>query len=103
MNTMAKIPKFETEEQEAEFWDTHDSTDYLEDTEEVEIAYVDARPKTLISLRLPSSTIEGLKALAVRRGIGYQTMIRMWVMERLEEETRKAKRPSEPSGANARK
>ena len=103
MNTMAKIPKFETEEQEAEFWDTHDSTDYLEDTEEVEIEYVDTRPKTLISLRLHSKTIEQLKVLASKRGIGYQTMIRMWVMERLEEETRKAKRPSEPSGANARK
>ncbi len=100
---MAKIPKFDTEEQEAEFWDTHDSTDFLEDTEEVVIEYVDARPKTLISLRLPSNTIEGLKALATRRGIGYQTMIRMWVMERLEEESRRASRPREATRASSRK
>ena len=48
--------------------------------------FEDARPKTLISLRLQSDTINQLKALAARRGIGYQTLIRIWVMERLEDE-----------------
>jgi len=83
---MTKLPKFKDELEESDFWDTHDSTDYIEDTEEVKVEFADKRPKTLISLRLQSDVIDGLKALAARRGIGYQTLIRMWVMERLEQE-----------------
>jgi predicted DNA binding CopG/RHH family protein len=100
---MARIPEFKNRQEEREFWDTHDAADYFDDTEEVEIEVIDTRPKTLISLRLHSKTIDQLKSLAARRGIGYQTMIRMWVMERLEEEARKAKRPQEPTGAPVRK
>jgi predicted DNA binding CopG/RHH family protein len=100
---MKPLPEFKSLEEEWEYWESKSPEELLAESEEVEIEYVDARPKTLISLRLPSSTIEGLKALAVRRGIGYQTMIRMWVMERLEEETRKAKRPQESTGASGRK
>jgi predicted DNA binding CopG/RHH family protein len=84
---MAKVPKFATEQEESAFWDTHDSTEYFEDTEEVDIEFVDARPKkTLISLRLERESINRLKAVAERKGIGYQTLIRMWVMERLNSE-----------------
>ena len=85
---MAKSPKFSDDMEESDFWDTHDSTDYLDGTEEVQVEFIDTRPKTLISLRLQSDTIRQLKVLAARRGIGYQTMIRMWVMERLEQEKR---------------
>ena len=50
---MAKTPKFATLQEEADFWDTHDSTDYLDDTTEVDGAFVDVRPrKAQISLRL---------------------------------------------------
>ncbi len=84
---MAKIPKFSTEQEESDFWDTHDSTDYLEDSEEVDIKFVDARPrKALISLRLEREAINRLKVVAERKGIRYQTLIRMWVMERLNNE-----------------
>lgn len=81
------IPEFKSEQEEAEFWDTHDSTDYLEQTEAVEVSFVDARPpKKSISLRIDAETIDTLKDVAARKGIGYQTLIRMWVMERLEDE-----------------
>ena len=84
---MAKTPKFASLQEEADFWDTHDSTDYLDDTTEVDVTFVDARPrKTQISLRLDPQTIAQLKAVAARQGIGYQTLIRMWVMERLRQE-----------------
>ena len=88
---VAKLPKFKDEKEESDFWDAHDSTDYLDSTEEIEIKFIDARPKTLISLRLQTELIDELKALAARRGIGYQTLIRMWVMERLEQETAQPK------------
>lgn len=87
MISMAKLPKFADEKEEAEFWATHDSTEYLEDTEPVEATFVDARvPKKLISVRFDNETIESLKAIARNKGIGYQTLIRIWVNERLAQE-----------------
>jgi predicted DNA binding CopG/RHH family protein len=84
---MKKLPTFKTEQEEAEFWDTQDSTDYLDDTEPVDELFIDGRPpKKQISLRLDESAINQLKVVAEGKGIGYQTMIRMWVMERLKEE-----------------
>ena len=86
---MKTIPVFRSEQEEAEFWETHDSTDYLDDTEPAELTFVDARPqKRSISLRIDGETIDTLKDIAGRKGIGYQTLIRMWVMERLEKETK---------------
>lgn len=83
-----KIPQFKTEQEEANFWDSHDSTDFLDETEAVNVIFVDARPAMKqISLRLDPSVIDKLKSLAVGKGIGYQTLIRMWVMERLGQET----------------
>ena len=62
-------------------------TKYLEDTEPVEVTFVDARvPKKLISVRFDNETIESLKAVARKKGIGYQTLIRLWVNERLDQE-----------------
>ena len=84
---MSKLPRFTTDQEEATFWDTHDSTGFLDDTEPVEVVFVDARPrKKQISLRLDAKVIEVLKAVAQRKGIGYQTLIRLWVMERLAQE-----------------
>jgi predicted DNA binding CopG/RHH family protein len=88
INTMKKkIPTFKTEQEEAEFWDIHDSTEYLDDTEPINTFFIDSRPpKKQISLRLDEMAIKKLKVVAQDKGIGYQTMIRMWVMERLQEE-----------------
>ena len=84
---MPDIPKFANDQEESEFWDTHDFTDYLNETTPVDVKFEDARPrKTQISLRLDAETIARLKTLAKGRGIGYQTLIRMWVMERLNQE-----------------
>ena len=82
-----KIPQFKTEQEEAEFWDSHNSIDFLDETESVKVTFVDARPAMKqISLRLDAAVIDQLKSLAGGKGIGYQTMIRMWVMERLGQE-----------------
>jgi predicted DNA binding CopG/RHH family protein len=84
MNT---IPTFQTEQDEAEFWDLHDSTEFLDDTEAIDLTFVDARPsKKQISLRLEQATIDQLKSVARAKGLGYQTLIRMWLVERLHQE-----------------
>ncbi len=84
---MQKLPNFKNEQEESEFWDTHDSTDFLAETEPVDVIFVDARPtKKQISLRLEPVVIDQIKVIANDKGIGYQTMIRLWVMERLRSE-----------------
>ena len=55
----------------------------------MDVVFVDARPKKQISLRMEPSVIEELKAIARTKGIGYQTLIRMWVMERLAQERKR--------------
>ena len=86
---MTKLPKFASEQEESEFWDSHDSTDFLAETEPVDMKFIDTRgPKKQISLRLDQGVIDNLKVIAAAKGVGYQTMIRMWVMERLTEEAR---------------
>jgi predicted DNA binding CopG/RHH family protein len=84
---MMVTPRFANEQDEAEFWATHDATEFLDQTEPVAVTFVDARPrKTQISLRLDPATIDKLKAVSRRKGVGYQTLIRIWVMERLSRE-----------------
>jgi predicted DNA binding CopG/RHH family protein len=79
---MKKIPKFRSEREEADFWATHDSTDYLSETKEAKVKFT--RPKKkLVSLRLDENTINKLKKMADSKGIGYLELVRMWVLENL--------------------
>jgi predicted DNA binding CopG/RHH family protein len=81
---MSKIPKFQNEDEESAFWENHDLTDFLEYTVPTDLKFVGPRPrKVLISLRFDQKTIDELKAIAERKGLGYQTLIRMWVTDRL--------------------
>jgi len=95
---MSKIPKFKTLEEESEFWDTHSILDYWDETEPVEGHFVDARPpKKLVSIRFDPSLIAAAKRVARTKGIGYQTLLRMWAYEGLARELRR------PSPAKAPK
>ena len=81
-----KIPPFKNLEEAAEFWDTHDFMDYIDDTEpadDVEFAFKPLKP---VCLRLPESQIARLKRIAAAKGMGYQTMVRMWILEKAQEE-----------------
>ena len=84
---MKKIPKFRTEAEEREFWRTHDSSDYLSWEDATEITLSKLKPSTkTISLRLPESMIEELKFLANKQYIPYQSLLKVFLAERLEEE-----------------
>ena len=74
-----------SEEQIHEFWKTHDSADYWEETEGVEI--VAERPRQrAVSVRLDERDIALLKRIAKEKGIGHTTLIRMWIKEKLKEQ-----------------
>ena len=82
-----RIPKFRSLEEERKFWDTHSITDFLDELKPVKVAFI--RPKKkLISLRLEAPQIESLKAIASHKGLGYLSLIRYWITERLSKEHR---------------
>jgi len=83
---MAKIPKFKTIREEAEFWDTHDLTDYAEDLRPAKNV-VFARPeRQMVTLRLDKKIVNRLKAFGIRKGIGYSALLRMWIIEKFNQE-----------------
>lgn len=81
-----KIPVFRSEAEEATFWSTHDSTEYLKETKEVKGVTFARSKKKLVSLRLDEKTVAQLKRVAEHKGIGYLPLLRLWVMEKLHEE-----------------
>lgn len=83
---MSKIPRFRSEAGEARFWDTHDSTDFLGEFKPVKVAFPKPSPKVLVSIRLPKGEVAVLRQLAARKGLGYGSLIRLWLTERLLEE-----------------
>lgn len=86
---MAKIPNFKNEEEEIEFWDTHSFADYADDTEPVDIKFVDKRPgKKRTTIYLSSVEHEEIRKLSFTRNISMAAFIRLAVRESM----RKTKR-----------
>lgn len=85
-----RIPKFKNEDEEREFWASHDSTEYLVWSESSEIIMPNLKPtlKT-ISIRLPEIMIEELKLLANKRDVPYQSLMKIFIAERVEQELHK--------------
>lgn len=89
-----ELPNFKSEKEEAEFWDTHNSLDYIEDDEQVKIEFapelveqIRERAKTKrVTLRLRVAQIEAVKEIARRKDIPYQTLIRSWIAEAIRRE-----------------
>ena len=89
MKKLKKIPKFKTEDEEREFWTKADSTNYVDWTKAKRISFPKLKPSTkTISIRLPEHLIEGLKTLANKRDVPYQSLIKIILNERIDEELR---------------
>ena len=95
-----KIPKFSSEDEEREFWATADSTDYIDWKKGRRMLFPKLRPSLkTISLRLPEIMLEELKLLANKRDVPYQSLLKMFLSERLEQELKLAShRPNDRSG-----
>jgi predicted DNA binding CopG/RHH family protein len=84
------LPKFKNEREEARFWATHDSTDYVDYSKAQRAVFPHLKPSTeTISLRLPKSVLAHLKAMANKRDVPYQTLLKMFLAERVEAELRR--------------
>jgi len=80
-------PEFSSIEEEAEFWQTHDSEDYYSEPVEEEIQFVPARRTKAMAVRLEPETFAALEKRARALGVGPSTLTRMWILERLQRET----------------
>lgn len=79
---MARIPRFRTLEEAAEFWDTHDLEDYVDDTEPVTLTVALRHRKKVLTVALPLELYERIEALAARRGLRLEKMIVEWLKEK---------------------
>lgn len=87
MAKLKKIPEFKNEDQERDFWATADSTEYVDWTSAERTKFVRLKPSLkTISLRLPVAMIEDLKILANQRDVPYQSLLKVFVAERIARE-----------------
>lgn len=84
MSKRKPIPAFKSEAEERKFWETHDSTDYVDWSAAQRVRFPNLKPSTTaISLRLPVSLLEQIKIAANKRDVPYQSLIKMWLAEKV--------------------
>lgn len=84
---LKEIPTFQSEEEERQFWASHDSTEYIDWDEADEVIFSQLKPSTrTISLRLPELMLNELRLIANKRDIPYQSLIKLFLKERIDEE-----------------
>ena len=82
-----KIPKFKSEDEEREFWATHDSTEHVNWKRAKRVVLPGLKPSLkTISLRLPEFMLEELKLLANKRDVPYQSLLKIFLSQRIREE-----------------
>ena len=91
----AARPRFATEAEERAFWEEADSADYVDWSAAERVRLPNLKPSTAtISLRLPESMLEELKVLANQRDVPYQSLLKVFLAERLAAERARKRRAS---------
>ena len=81
------VPRFHTEAEERTFWETHDSADHLDLSKAERVRFPNLKLSTAsISLRLPQALLERIKIAANRRDVPYQSLIKVWLAEKVDAE-----------------
>ena len=89
------IPKFKNEDEERAFWSEHDSSEYLNWKSAERVLFPNLKPSTrAISLRLPESLLDALRQLANERDVPYQSLIKMFLQERIEQDFKSRQLPN---------
>ncbi len=97
------IPKFSSLQEESDFWDNVDLGEYWDEFEPVDEPIIDARPpKKPISLRLDPHVIDETKRIAGRYGLGYQSLLRVFILEGLARFRRREAGKATPAGRRRR-
>ena len=86
-----QIPKFKNEDEEREFWSKADSTDYVDWSKGKRVVFPKLKPSVkTISLRLPEALLEELKMLANKKDVPYQSLLKVYLAEKVGEELKTA-------------
>jgi predicted DNA binding CopG/RHH family protein len=81
--SLKPIPKFKNEAEERRFWESHDSTQYVDWSQAKPARFPNLKPSTqAISLRLPASLLDEIKIEANKRDVPYQSLIKVWLAEK---------------------
>jgi len=84
-----QVPTFKNEDAERDFWATHDSAEFVDWAKAKRAIFPNLKPSTkTISLRLPESMIASLKLLANKRDVPYQSLLKVFLAEKVEDELR---------------
>lgn len=87
MRKLKRIPKFKNENQEREFWASHDLVDYFDVSQPLKVSLANLRPSTkTITIRLPEFLLNTLKTLAHKKDIPYQSLLKVFLAEKVKEE-----------------
>lgn len=79
------VPDFQSEAEERAFWQSRDSTEYVDWSQAKSVSLPNLKPSTkTISLRLPESLLERIKMEARKRDMPYQSLIKAWLFEDIE-------------------
>ncbi|TVS11371.1 MAG: hypothetical protein EA417_18145 [Gammaproteobacteria bacterium] len=96
-----RIPTFATEAEERAFWEQQDSTDFVDWSAAERVRLPNLKPSTqAVSMRFPLGLLERIKLEANKRDVPYQSLIKVWLAERLADETsRKPRAPRRPDSS----
>jgi len=90
MSKAKKMPEFKSEAEERAFWESHDSSEYVDWKQAKRAQFPNLKPSTkTISLRLPESLLDRIKIEANKRDMPYQSLIKVWLSEDVEESRRR--------------
>jgi predicted DNA binding CopG/RHH family protein len=79
-------PRFRTEAEERDFWESHDSSDYVDWSRAERARIPSLKPSTrAISLRLPVDLLERIRTAANKRDVPYQSLIKVWLAEKVDQ------------------
>ncbi len=86
-----RIPKFKNEDEERQFWATHSPLDYFDMSKAKKVVFPNLKPSVKsISIRLPEHMLETLKLLANKRDVPYQSLLKMFLAERIQAELQRS-------------
>lgn len=89
-----KIPKFKSVEEEQKFWQKADTTEYFDTSKPIDFDFSDLKPSTkVVTLRIPEHMFLSLKTAANKRDVPYQSLMKVFLAEKLQQEF---KHPTSP-------
>lgn len=87
MKNLKTIPRFKNEDEEREFWASHDVIDYFDFDHSIKGEFINLKPSTKnVTVRLPDWIVNNLKLLANKRDVPYQSLLKIFLAEKIQEE-----------------